>query len=192
MKEYIINQYRKIRYKIWRRKYIKKYSALKCLGINSYICDGVGFSSMQNISIGNHVWIGHRCNLDGSGGLSIGDGTIIARETEILTRNHYFQGADLQEIPYDKRFINKAVTIGENVWIGIRAIITPGVNIGEGAVIGAGCVVTKDVPPLAIVGGNPFRILRFRDEKQYYELKSKNKIYLKENYNYDISPERTK
>ncbi len=54
------------------------------------------------------------------------------------------------------------VVIGNDVWIGANAIILPGVNIGDGAVIGAGTVVTKDVPPYAIVGGNPARVIKYR------------------------------
>lgn len=52
--------------------------------------------------------------------------------------------------------------IGHDVWIGYNAIILPGVNIGTGAVIGAGSVVTKDIPPYAIVGGNPAKIIKYR------------------------------
>lgn len=192
MENVILNYYRKIRYNIWRKKYYIKYSKLKYFGTNTYICDGVKMDTIGNISIGDHVWIGHRCYLDGGGGISIGSGTIIARETEILTQNHYFQGVDLMEIPYDKRFIVKPVTIGNNVWIGLRVIIIPGVTIGEGAVIGAGSVVSKDVPALAVVGGNPCKIIKYRDAEQYYRLKDEGRIYLKENYNYDISPERLK
>jgi acetyltransferase-like isoleucine patch superfamily enzyme len=58
------------------------------------------------------------------------------------------------------------VTIGNDVWIGARAIILSGVTVGDGAVIGAGAVVTRDVPPYAIVAGNPARLVRYRfDEK---------------------------
>lgn len=57
-------------------------------------------------------------------------------------------------------------TIGADVWIGQRAIIKGGVTIGHGAVIGAGAVVTKDVPPYAIVGGCPARVLRFRFDSE--------------------------
>ena len=192
MVKQLIDTYHTIRYRIWRRKYVRKYSKIGGLGINTYICSGVTLESMSNITIGDHVWIGPRCFLDGSGGLVVGTGTIIARETVILTRNHHFQGDDLWEIPYDKRFDNKSVNIGENVWIGVRVIITPGVSIGEGAVIGAGSVITKDVPPLAVVGGNPYRIIRYREKEQYYSLKEAGKIYLKENYNYDESPDRIK
>ncbi|MDE6871395.1 MAG: CatB-related O-acetyltransferase [Bacteroidales bacterium] len=56
----------------------------------------------------------------------------------------------------------KQVTIGNDVWIGARAMILDGVCVGDGAVIGAGAVVTKDVPPYAIVGGVPAKIIKFR------------------------------
>lgn len=56
----------------------------------------------------------------------------------------------------------RPITIGNDVWIGSRAIILDGVHIGDGAIIGAGSVVTKDVPPYAIVGGVPARIIRYR------------------------------
>ena len=54
------------------------------------------------------------------------------------------------------------VIIGNDVWIGAGAQILSGVTIGDGAVIGAGSIVTKDIPPYAIVGGNPARVIRFR------------------------------
>ena len=56
----------------------------------------------------------------------------------------------------------KEVSIGDDVWIGMRSIIMPGVRIGNGVVIGAGAVVTKNVPDFAIVGGVPARIIRYR------------------------------
>lgn len=59
----------------------------------------------------------------------------------------------------------KSINIGHDVWIGSRAIILDGVNIGNGAIIAAGAVVTKDVPPYAIVAGIPSKIIKFRDKK---------------------------
>ena len=61
-----------------------------------------------------------------------------------------------------KEIENKSVSIGADVWIGSRAIILGGVSIGHGAVIGAGAIVTKDVPPYAIVGGVPAKVIRYR------------------------------
>ena len=82
-------------------------------------------------------------------------------------------------LPYDSTYNVKDVKIGENVWIGADVSIMPGVTIGEGAVIAACTCVTKDVPPLAVVGGNPFKIIKYRDSNKYHSLKTKGMIYLK-------------
>ena len=177
-------------YYLYRRKQTKLFKSFKSCGENVFICLDSFFSAKEHIEIGNHVWIGHNSRFMCEGGLIIKSGTIISHNVEIWTSNHYFKGDDLRSVPYDKRFILKKVIIGENVWIGSRVIITPGVKIGEGAVVGAGAVVTKEVPPLAIVGGNPIRIIGFRDKEQYEKLKQDGKIYLKENYNYDLSDKR--
>ena len=58
----------------------------------------------------------------------------------------------------------RPVTIDDDVWIGDRVLILAGVHVGKGAIIGAGAVVTKDVPPYAIVGGNPAHIIRMRGD----------------------------
>jgi len=57
---------------------------------------------------------------------------------------------------------NSSITIGNDVWIGTNVVITPNVNIGDGAIIAAGAVVVKDVPPFAIVGGIPAKVIRYR------------------------------
>lgn len=60
-------------------------------------------------------------------------------------------------------FFKEGVIIGDNVWIGYRAIILPGVHVGRNAIIGAGAVVTKDVAPYAIMGGVPAKVLKMRE-----------------------------
>ena len=95
-----------------------------------------------------------------------------------MTRNHNYDGKDLKSIPYDDVYINKPVIIKKNVWIGSNVLILPGVTIGEGAVIGMGAVLTKDVPDYAIVGGNPAKVLKYRNKETYQKLERKNKIYL--------------
>ncbi len=92
------------------------------------------------------------------------------------TSNHNYTG---ELLPYDAAYIAKEVTIGENVWIGSDVTILPGVTIGEGCVIGACSVVTKDVPSLAIIGGNPAKIIKYRDAEKYRRLKENDCIYLK-------------
>ena len=76
----------------------------------------------------------------------------------------------MRGLPYDERVYDEPVTIGKNCWIGTRCLILPGVTIHDGAVVGAGSVVTKDVPPLAIVAGNPARVIKYRNIDVYQEL----------------------
>jgi acetyltransferase-like isoleucine patch superfamily enzyme len=69
----------------------------------------------------------------------------------------------------------KKITIGNDVWVGTRAIIQDGVQIGNGAIIASNAVVTRDVPPYAIVGGSPARLIRYRlDQERRAELESLN------------------
>ena len=95
-----------------------------------------------------------------------------------------YDAADLQYVPYDRRFVNKTVNIGEYVWVGARTIILPGVSIGRGVVIGAGSVVSSDIPDYAVVGGNPAKIIKYRDDKIFEDLVSKNKGYIENIKNY--------
>ena len=82
-------------------------------------------------------------------------------ECIIYTVNHKFSDT---AVPMNQQGFSEAkeVVIGDDVWIGGRVIILPGVKIGSGAVIGAGAVVTKDVPDRAVVGGNPAKIIKYR------------------------------
>ncbi|MGN0314561.1 MAG: acyltransferase [Fusicatenibacter sp.] len=132
----------------------------------------------EKISIGDFVHIQPGCKLLGGGGIEIGRGTILAHDIQILTQNHMYDSEDLKYLPYDERIVNKAVHIGEYVWIGARVLIIPGVTVGDGAVIAAGAVVTKDVPKCAVVGGNPARILKYRDEEIFEKLRNDSQGYI--------------
>lgn len=171
----------------WQRTITDKLAGV---GRNTYISKGAHIVGTSKVSIGSNVWIGKNSCFNGVGGLTISDGCIISHNVEIWTQNHNYNSEDLMSIPYDRRFTDKPVVIEENVWIGSRVIITPGVRIGEGAVIGAGSVVTSHIPRCAVVGGNPAKIIKYRDVEKYDELKKLNDIYLKNNYNYDISSKR--
>ena len=116
------------------------------------------------IEIGNNTIINRQCYLDGRMGLYIGDNVSISPEVYILT---------LQHDPDDPYFSTKggSVHIDDRVWIGVRAIILPGVHIGEGAVIAAGSLVNKDVAPFTIVGGIPAKPLKERSPKLFYNLR---------------------
>ena len=121
----------------------------------------------KSVCIGNNVHIGNNTYLSTRGGLTIGDNTHISRNFSVYTTNHNYYG---EALPYDNTSIQKPVLIGKNVWIGMNVTVVPGVQIGDGAIVGMGTVVTKDVPPLAIVGTLPPHIIKYRDEKHYQSL----------------------
>lgn len=77
---------------------------------------------------------------------------MIGPEAAIITANHDFN--DLLILQF------KPVTVKKGAWIGARAVILPGVTVGEGAVVASGAIVTKDVPPRTIVGGNPAKFIK--------------------------------
>lgn len=126
----------------------------------------------ENLILGDNVHILRGGYIDALGGITIGDNTHIAPEVLICSWNHNYQG---ESLPYDKDEILKPVSIGRNVWIGMRVCIIPGITIGEGAVIGMGTTVTHDVPDLAIVGVAPMRVIKYRDRAQYMKLDSEEK-----------------
>lgn len=181
------------RFNIWftgllgRHKLKRFLSHLASVGRNVYICNGYSISSPSKLSIGSNTWLGENFLAKCEGGVTIGSGVIISRGAEIWTANHNYDSEDLQSLPYDRRFILKPVNIGDNVWIGSRVTIIPGVSIGEGAVIGAGAVVTHDIPPLAVAGGNPAKVIKYRNQEVYEKLKSEKRIYLDIEYDYDAS-----
>ena len=154
-------------------------NSLQYCGEGVYIDANTEISFAKNIRLEDYVHIQPKCVLAGGGGITIGKGTVIAHEVQILTQNHNYDSNDLMYLPYDKRQISKKVEIGEYVWIGSRVTVLPGVKIGEGAVIGAGSIVTCDVPKMAVVGGNPAVVLKYRNSDRYHKLKSDDAGYIK-------------
>lgn len=134
-------------------------AALPHCGKNVNIERGAQFS--WDLSIGDNSGIGVDSLI--SFGVTIGNDVMMGPECMIFTNNH---GMERRDVPMWKQRSSdiKPVVIGNDVWIGARVIILPGVHVGDGAVIGAGSVVTKDVPPYGIVAGNPARLIRMRPE----------------------------
>ncbi len=161
---------------VLRSKFNKKY--FKKIGGNVEISKKVLFSVPNKIEIGNNVYLGPNSTYQGTGGITIGSGTIISYNVQIFTLNHRYDDVELTSIPYDKEVLEQPVIIGKNVWISSNVLVVPGVTIGEGAIVALGAVVTKDVPPFALVGGNPAKIIKYRDIDIYKKLKAENKIYL--------------
>lgn len=103
----------------------------------------------KNLTLGKDVFINIACRFQDTGGITIGDGSLIGHGTTLTTLNH--------GIDPDRRadMIPSPVTIGRKVWLGAGVTVVPGVTIGDGAIVGAGSVVTKDVPANTIVAGVP-------------------------------------
>jgi acetyltransferase-like isoleucine patch superfamily enzyme len=115
-----------------------------------------------SITIGERVFIGPYCILYGHGGLTIGDRVLIGAQSVIIPANHGIDGG--QESILGQPDTAKGIVIERGCWIGSGVQILDGVTIGAGAVVAAGATVTTDVPPRAIVGGVPARLIRMRGE----------------------------
>lgn len=134
----------------------------------------------QNIVFYGYTYVGPHAYWSAKGGITIGNNVIIGPKSIIWTYNHDYRSS--KSIPYGGDDLLKPVVIGDHSWIGLGVTILPGVTVGEGAVVGAGSVVTKDVPSCAIVGGNPAKVLGYRDKILYEQLKEEKKFYLKCKY----------
>ena|SRR5699024_886543 len=115
------------------------------------------FSS--KITIGNNSGIGSNSQIQGP--TVIGDNVMMGPDVIIYTTNHETSNINIPMI--EQGFARpKQVIIGNDVWIGSRVTILPGVRVGDGAIIGASALVTKDVEPYSVVGGNPANVLKSR------------------------------
>src|SRR4029079_17879583 len=100
------------------------------------------------------VFINLGCRFQDTGGITIGDGTLIGHGSTLTTLNHH-------EDP-DRRsdMVPAPIRIGRKVWLGAAVTVVPGVTIGDGAIVGAVAVVTQDVPANAIGAGVPAKVIR--------------------------------
>jgi len=131
----------------------------RILRINSTIPWPVHFTSTVKgkIKIGkgvsNSFAVSSCCYIQGINGIEIGEHTIFASGVKIISANH-------DPLDLSKSIKSKPISIGKRVWLGANAIVLPGVRIGDGAIVAAGAIVTKDVEPNCVVGGNPAKILK--------------------------------
>ena len=109
---------------------------------------------------GDGTWIGQRCFLHAAGNLTIGRNVGVGPCVKVITSAHAEAGREVPILHAPLRFA--PVAIEDDADLGVGAIVLPGVTIGRGAQVGAGAVVTRDVPPYAVVAGNPAKILRHR------------------------------
>lgn len=145
-----------------RGGYLKGY--LASLGRKSSVQMGCRFLNGRKVYLGDRNVINFGCLFDGRHYIiKTGSDVSIGPEATILTLGHD---------PQCPEFGNKGgdVVIGDRAWIAYKAIVLPGVTIGEGAIVGAGAVVTKDVEPYTIVAGNPAKVVGHRNQDLTYSL----------------------
>jgi acetyltransferase-like isoleucine patch superfamily enzyme len=142
------------------------------LGEHVWLNHDVKIDVLNKIVIGAHTSLQRHCSVVGD--VEIGRGCLFAPNVFVSSGAHHFdtwpalpirvqeerRSADPALRPLDSR----TVQIGDDCWLGVNAVVQPGVTVGRGAVIGANAVVTRDVPPYSVVGGVPARLLRSRLE----------------------------
>ena len=143
-----------------RQRYFSK--RLGSCGKNLRVANNVKIASPHSLFIGNNVGIGVGAYITAGGKVTIGDYVGIGPDAKIWSVNHIYkdptrpwryQGSE-----------SKAVRIEDDVWVAASSIIKPGVTIGKGAIVSAGTVLSKSIPPFAIVAGNPGRVVGWRLE----------------------------
>lgn len=180
----IKNTLTNIRYRLKNRKLFIPLSSLtirNCIfGYHNRVYND---SILCNVSLGDYSYVGGNCKIMNStigkfcsigpsvwiGGLPSHPLNLKSTFPGFYQKNSNYYGVEPEYEYTESEF--RPVIIGNDVWIGARAMIMDGVTVGDGAVIAAGAVVTKDVPPYAIVGGVPARIIKYRfSEKRIQEM----------------------
>lgn len=140
-----------------RRFLVTKY--LRECGINLRVKSNADISPKSEV--GDNSELGTRCMIQSH--CSIGSNVIMGPDIKIYSRNHRYSRLDTPIQYQGKKQYNTVV--GDDVWIGANVIILAGVEVGNHVIIGAGSVVTKDVSDYAIVGGNPAKVIKYRNEQ---------------------------
>lgn len=132
------------------------------LAYNSVLHRGCKFFGLGKFKAGSHVFIGPNCYLDNRRGITMGDNVELAHNVKIYTLGHNIESPRFETI-------GRSVVLENHVFIFSNAMIMPGVTIHEGGIVLPGSVVTKDVAPYTVVGGNPAKFIKVRprDNKHY-------------------------
>ena len=160
--------------------FIKKLKVLRCklllaphrnisIGNNTTYGRGTVFWAPKRMTIGSNVYIGKYCTLQAD--MEIGNNIDIANNVGLIGKyDHDYSkvGVSIKDAPwigdatYDFKGKDQKIIIDDDVWIGFGSVVFTGVHIYRGAIVAAGSIVTKDVPPYAIVAGNPAKIIGYR------------------------------
>jgi len=111
----------------------------------------------ENVKVGANLAINHDVFIIGLAGITIGDDVVLSARAMLIDVGLSPEGFERTRT---RSYANRPITIEDGVWIGAGAIILPGVTVGRRSIVAAGAVVTHDVPPLTIVGGNPAKVIK--------------------------------
>ncbi len=142
-----------------RRMILKKIGVK--IGCKSFIMKRNYIINANHLNIGKFSHINRDCFIDARGYIDIGNNVSISHKVKIVTGSH-----DIDSELFTGKYL--PIHIKDYVWLGINSTILQGITIGEGAVVCAGAVVTKDVPPYAVVGGIPAKIIKYRKKELAY------------------------
>jgi putative colanic acid biosynthesis acetyltransferase WcaF len=128
------------------------------IGRGTVIKPGVRVKYPWLFVVGDHCWIGEDCWIDNMGPVTLGNHVCMSQGAYVCTGNHDWSD------PAFGLMVN-SIQIRDGAWVGAKTVLAPGVAINECAVVAAGSVITRDVPPFEVHGGNPARFLRRREIK---------------------------
>lgn len=143
------------------RRFCGKLMLAKC-GRKVNIEKGALFSA--RVTLGDYSGIGVNAKIYGT--CHIGKYVMMGEDVAIISRNHRHDRTDIPMMEQGFE-MERPVVIGDDVWIGDRVMLMPGVHIGSGAILAAGAVVTENVPDYAVVGGVPARVISMRNGEPY-------------------------
>lgn len=133
----------------------------KRVGEGCFYLDSIVWLNGGSIEMGDRVGFNVGCFVNGYGGLIIGEGTNFGPYSMVHTANHNMDNPDMAVTDQGWRD-ERPMEIGSNCWIGMAALILPGVRIGDGCVLGAGAVLTKDLEDYTVAAGNPAKPIKSR------------------------------
>ncbi len=146
----------KLYYKI-RYFFVKRI--LKTCGKDVIVKNGCYFGDGSRLSVGDRSQLGQNARLNGS--ITIGKDVLMGQDVVIMATSHAYDRIDIPMNQQGEKK-EKPIIIGDDVWIGTRVIIMPGVKIGSHSIIAAGSVVTKSCEPYSIIGGVPAKLIKVR------------------------------
>lgn len=124
------------------------------------VMKGTSFAQNMDVKIGNNVQFGDYCNI--ASNVHFGDNILMAGKVSFVGKHDHTFDIPGQPIWQGERGYNGTTIIENDVWIGTGAIIMSGVTIGKGSIVAAGSIVTKNIPPCEIWGGNPAKKIKDR------------------------------